>query len=128
MLPPNPAIYFRFIKIKELLFKTFSNDGKLDYVAMLLVLCKDNHSIMGLIKAISIITNQNIMVDEFDNSNSINERYSINLSIDTIYKIVMICLKNYKVIILNYYFFFLSKIVHNMHINRIQIIVTLKIW
>ncbi|XP_015363135.1 PREDICTED: uncharacterized protein LOC107161292 [Diuraphis noxia] len=96
MLPPNPSIYFRFIKIKELLFKTFSNDGKLDYIAMLLVLCKDNHSIMGLIKAISLITNQNIMVDEFDNSNSINERYSINLPIDTIYKIVMICLKNYK--------------------------------
>lgn len=100
MLPPNPSIYFRFIKIKELLFKTFSNGGKLDYVAMLLVLCKDNHSIMGLIKAISLIMNQNIMVDEVDNSNSIiNERYSINLPIDTIFKIVMICLKNYKVII-----------------------------
>jgi len=104
ILPPNPSIYFRFIKIKELLFKTFSNDGKLDYVAMLLVLCKDNHSIMGLIKAISLITNQNIMVDEFDNPNCTNERCSINLPIDTIYKIVMICLKNYKVIILELFF------------------------
>lgn len=67
---------------------------------MLLVLCKDSHSIMGLIKAISLITNQNIINDEFDNSNSENERHSINLPIETLYKILMICLKNYKVIIL----------------------------
>jgi len=104
MLPPNPSICFRFIKIKALLFKTFSIDGKLDYVAMLLVLCKDNHSIMGLVKAISVITNQNIMVDEFDNSDCMNERHTINLPIDTIYKILMICLKNYKVNIFKYIF------------------------
>ncbi|XP_025198187.1 uncharacterized protein LOC112596641 [Melanaphis sacchari] len=95
-LPPNPSIHFRFIKIKELLFKIFSVDGKLDYIAMLLVLCKDNNSIMGLIKAINLITNQNIMNDEFDNSNLMNERHSINLPIETLYKILMICLKNYK--------------------------------
>lgn len=100
-LPPNPSIYFRFIKIKELLFKTFSIDGKLDYIAMLLALCKDNRSIMGLIKAISLITNQTIMNDE---SNKWNERHSIDLSIETVYKILMICLKNYKVIILTFFF------------------------
>jgi hypothetical protein len=99
-LPPNPSIYFRFIKIKELLFEIFSIGGKIDYIAMLLVLCKDSHSIMGLIKAISLITNQNIINDEFDNSNREDERHSINLPIETVYKILMICLKNYKVIIL----------------------------
>ncbi|XP_022183115.1 uncharacterized protein LOC111042724 [Myzus persicae] len=96
ILPPNPSIYFRFIKIKELLFKTFSINGKLDYVTMLLVLCKDNHSFVGLMKAISLVTDQNIMVDELDSSNSMNERHSVNLPTDTIYKILMICLKNYK--------------------------------
>lgn len=68
---------------------------------MLLALCKDNHSIMGLIKAISLITNQKIMNDE---SNKWNEKHSIDLSIETVYKILMICLKNYKVIILKFFF------------------------
>lgn len=82
---------------------------------MLLVLCKDTHSFMGLIKAISLITDQNIIVDEFDNSNSMGERHSINLPIDTIYKILMICLKNYKVIILKC--FFCNKIVLNLNLQ-----------
>lgn len=68
---------------------------------MLLALCKDNNSIMGLIKAISLIINQKIMSDE---SNKWNERHSIDLSIETVYKILMICLKNYKVIILKFFF------------------------
>lgn len=100
MLPPNPSIYYRFIKIKELLFKTFSIDGKLDYVAMLLALCKEDHSIMGLIKAISLITNHNIMVDQLDNFNHVNKRNSIQLPMETLKEILFISLKNYMVIIL----------------------------
>jgi len=103
----------------------FSIDGKLDYVTMLLVLCKDNHSITGLIKAISLIINQNIMINELDDFNHVNEIRSIKLPTETIYKTLMICLKNYKVVI--FYIFLINKIVLSMHNNRIQAIATLTI-
>lgn len=95
-LPPNPSICFRFIKIKNLIFNIFSIDGKFDYLTMLFAFCKDSISIMGLIKAISLLMDQNIMLDQYDNN--VYEKHSINLSMETLYKTLLICLKNYLVI------------------------------
>lgn len=97
ILPLNPSVCLRYIKIKELLFTLFSIDGKLDYVIMLLALCKDDSSAIGLIKAISLVLDRNIMVDQDDDVSHINEQHDIELLIETLYKTLMICLKNYLV-------------------------------
>jgi hypothetical protein len=74
----------------------FSIGGKLDYKIMLLTLCKDDSSAMGLIKAISLVMDQNIMFNQDDVSH-INKQHDIELLIETLYKTLMICLKNYLV-------------------------------
>lgn len=96
-LPPNPSIHLRYIQIKDLLFNTFSIDQKLDYITMLLALCKDECPVKGLIKAISLVMNQKITLYQPDSCNIINEEHSIQLSLDTLYKTLIICLKNYMV-------------------------------
>lgn len=125
-LPPNPSICFRFMKIKNLIFRIFSIDGKFDYLVMLLAFCKDTISIIGLIKAISLLMDQNIMLDQYDNN--VYKNNSINLPMETLYKTLLVCLKNYLV---NYDFislrcFFYQK---NMVTNyRLQIKVTSNLW
>lgn len=94
---PSPSINLRYIKIKDLLFNIFSIDGKLDYIAMLLAFCKDECPVKGLIKAISLVMNQKIMLDQSHSCNYINEEHSIQLSLETLYKTLIICLKNYMV-------------------------------
>lgn len=98
-LPSNPSVCLRYMKIKDLLFTMFSIGGKLDYIIMLLALCKDNSPVMGLLKAISLVLDRNIMVD-IDLKDDIshgNEKHDIELLIETIYKTSFICLKNYLV-------------------------------
>lgn len=99
ILPINPSVCFRYMKIKDLLFTIFSIGNKLDYLVMLLAFCKDNCSVLGLIKAINLMTNQQIMLNEYNNSNydDDNHNHSIKFSMETLYKILMICLKNYMV-------------------------------
>lgn len=50
---------------------------------------------MGLLKAISLVTDQNIMLDQYDNN--LYEKHSINLPMETLYKTLLVCLKNYLV-------------------------------
>lgn len=95
-LPSNPSTCLRFMKIKNLIFDIFSINGKFDYLGMLLAFCKDDVSIMGLIKAISLVMDQNIMYDQYDES--LYKNRSIDLSVETLYKTLLICLKNYLVI------------------------------
>lgn len=78
------------------MFETFSAGGKLNYVEMLLALCKDENSIMGLTKAISLVLNRNVMLE--NECININENDAIKLSIEILYKTLNICLKNYMVI------------------------------
>ncbi|VVC27324.1 Hypothetical protein CINCED_3A004966 [Cinara cedri] len=98
-LPSSPSIYLRDLKIKDLLFMIFStDDGKFDYIAMLLALCKDNNSTTGLIKAISLLTDQNIL-DRQDISaaddDHLNKNHCLKLPMETVYNTLIICLKNY---------------------------------
>jgi len=102
-LPSNPSIYLRFLKIKDLLFTIFSIDGELDYVTMLLAFCKDDCSITGLIKAVSLRMDHNIMFDQNNSSSCSNENDLINFPIETLYTTLIICLKNYMVIFEMYY-------------------------
>lgn len=85
------------MKIKDLLFTMFSIDGKLDYIVMLLALCKDYSSIMGLIKAISLVMDRNITVDCEDDVSHINEKHDTEFVMETLFKTLMICLNNYLV-------------------------------
>lgn len=103
ILPTNPSVCFRYMKIKDLLFRIFSIDGRLDYLTMLLALCKDDCSILGLIKAISLIMNQQNMFDISDNINIDYENHFIKFSMNTLYKTLIMCLKNYMVM----YFFYI---------------------
>lgn len=87
------------MNIKDLLYKMFSTDGKLDYISMLFGLCKDDCSIMGLMKAISLVTDQHIMLEQPEDSHNVNEeRRSIRLPMETLYKTIVVCLRNYMVI------------------------------
>lgn len=89
------------MNVKDLLFKVYSVDGKLDYISMLFGLCKDDYSITGLMKAISLVYDQNITVEKPDESRCMNdEQRSIRLPMEKLYKTLIVCLKNYMVIII----------------------------
>lgn len=97
-LPLNPSVHLRYLKIKHLLFKIFSTGDKLDYVRMLLALCKDDCSIVGFMKAICLVMDKNIMLDGQNDSNCVNEKHTVKLPMETLYKTLISCLKNYMVI------------------------------
>lgn len=83
----------------------FSIDGKLDYLMMLLAMCKDDSPIMGLMKAISLIIDYNIMTDQHDGSNNENEKHSNSVSMESLYETLVACLKNYMVTLIIIYNF-----------------------
>lgn len=85
------------MKTKDLLFSIFSIDGDLDYIVMLLAMCKDDQPIMGLIKAISLIVDHNIMIDQYNGFNNLNENQSASVSTESLYEALVACLKNYMV-------------------------------
>lgn len=64
---------------------------------MLLAMCKDDSSIIGLLKAISLIIDNNIMTNQHYGSNDENEKHSILVSMESLYETLVACLKNYMV-------------------------------
>lgn len=119
ILPRNPSICFRYMKIKDLLFRIYSIEGRLDYLTMLLALCKDDCSILGLIKAISLIMNQENEIfninNNFDND---SENHFIKFSMETLYKTLIMCFKNYMVMY-NFCIFYKNIIILLVRINYI---------
>jgi len=98
LLPLNPSVHLRYLKIKHLLFEIFSIDNKLDYVRMLLAFCKDDCSIVGFMKAICLVMDKNIMLDGQNDPDRVNEKHTVQLPMETLYKTLISCLKNYMVI------------------------------
>jgi len=108
-LMSSPSVHLRHLKAKELLFAVFSVDGVyVHYVTMLLALCRDDVPVMGLIKAISVVTGRNVMNDRHDDDDHdhdhddhdhrTNGKHTDKLSIKLIYEVLTVCLKNYTVI------------------------------
>lgn len=91
------------MKTKDLLFAIFSVDGKLDYLSMLLAMCRDDRPTAGLLKAISLITDRDTTTEEYDGGRADDvtdaTRY-VPSPAETLYEALVVCLKNYMVIIL----------------------------
>lgn len=64
---------------------------------MLLALCKDENTAIGLIKAVSLVMGRNIMLEQHDDLHDVNEFNSIKLPMEILYKTLFISLKNYMV-------------------------------
>lgn len=91
-LPPSPSHSFRLANVKRLLFAIFSVGDRLDYVGMLLALCKDDSSVEGLIKAARLVADLNVGPDGLP-----DERGPVRLPVEILYNAAIACLKNYTV-------------------------------
>lgn len=69
---------------------------------MLLTLCKDKRTTIGLIKVVSLVTSRNIMPKQHDNLHNVNEIYSMQLPMETLYYTLFLSLKNH--IVMKIYF------------------------
>ncbi|XP_050527816.1 uncharacterized protein LOC126897912, partial [Daktulosphaira vitifoliae] len=93
ILPITPSVFLRYLKIKKLLLVAFTIENKIDYKAMLLALCKDDCSISGLTKALSVLMNKNLLSYNDSQCSENNDK----LPMETLMNILILCLGNYTI-------------------------------